>query len=308
VKPGKWLETSAGTHLLVPVDGEAEGQLKDFEKYLGSLPPDLESLILYAIRKPSLDARLRDLEARKGGAAGWVNQIREWSVPILLVLILALNVALLVRTFPKGDARGKTPKDESGHSTNGTGTDKDRHADSGEEAKDKKLSPEELARQRDQKILKVVQAVQDKAGSIQDFADLRDKSFNGLAGEENVAAAWKDKERAELLALGFVKLEALKLGATQLPGDFFKTAKNPNEITGAFQRIGQKAINNDTNARDLLVVLGCLGYGVPGLPKQAFQGQSCKSLPLDKATQGLDDLLTYIESYSPQGGGFGGAS
>jgi hypothetical protein len=312
----KWLQVSAGTHLLVPVSRDAEGHLKNLKESLDSLPPDLESLILYAIRKPSLDSRLRDLEARKSAMAGWMGPIREWAVPILLVLILALNVALLLRTSPKADnsAAVKDQTSTGGVDTNG----KDHH-----EGIDKgsKPSTEEPAKQdqaeRNQKIFKVVQAVQNKAGAVPVFAALRDGNFKGLTNERDIAAALKEARRAKPLVLGLMKLEALRLDTAKAVKDLFKIAENPNSTKAAFQ--GQTALDNDTNARDLLAVLGCLGYGVPGLPKGTFkngaespelmlvQGQSCKSFSHNQATQGLDDLLISVEQYSPEGGEPSGA-
>lgn len=306
----KWLQAPAGTHLLVPVNREAEGHLKNLKESLDSLPPDLESLILYSIRKPSLDSRLRDLETRKAAAAGWMSQIREWVVPILLVLILISNVVLLLRTFPKigNSAAAKDPTSKGGSGTQGGTQNKDQDKD-----KDEKPSQEKLAQLRDQKILKIVQAVQTRAGSIQDFAALRDGSFKGLASERDVAAALRDRQRAKPLVLGLMKLEALRLDTAKGVTDLFKKAENPNTTKGAFQ--GQTALDNDTNARNLLAVLGCLGYSMPGLPKSgdypelrfAQPSEDCKSFPPDKATQGLEDLLTSVEQYSPEGGEPGGA-
>jgi hypothetical protein len=309
----KWLKAPAGTHLLVPVDRQEEEHLKSLKEYLGSLPPDLESLILYAIRKPSLDSRLRDLEAKKAAAAGWVGQIREWSIPILLVLILALNVVLLVRTFPPRD--NSTDGEEATTKTSSSTT-----TSTSENTPPPKNPPKPVNPPKpDPKIFEILQAVQKKAGAYPAFADLCDQSFKGLASERDVAAALTDAKKSKPLVLGLMKLEAIKLGTANGVKDLFKRGENPITTKGAFR--GQKALDADKNAQELLAVLGCLGYKVPGLPEIKLengkkspellfiQGQKdCKSFPPDKATPGLNDLLKSVEQYSPKGGASGGAS
>jgi hypothetical protein len=60
-------KVSAASHMIVPVDAEAEQQLKVFYDQLPWFSPDFESLVLNALRKPSIDSRLDDLEARVYG-------------------------------------------------------------------------------------------------------------------------------------------------------------------------------------------------------------------------------------------------
>lgn len=112
----KW---PAGSHLLVPVDQPSGEQLQGFIGYLGWLSPDIESLVLYAIRRPSLDTRLDRVEttllgqthdeamaaANARGFARWKNRFAQWAASpvvrvasaMLLVLLLGANGALFYR-------------------------------------------------------------------------------------------------------------------------------------------------------------------------------------------------------------------
>jgi hypothetical protein len=74
-----------GSHLLVPVDETADQRLGEFVGHLGWLPPDLESLVLHAIRRPSLDARLNKVERKVFGETaddalrpGWGSGVKRW--------------------------------------------------------------------------------------------------------------------------------------------------------------------------------------------------------------------------------------
>lgn len=60
-------KVSAASHLIVPADAEAEQRLQHFYDQLPWFSPDFEALVLNAIRKPSVDSRLDDLETRVYG-------------------------------------------------------------------------------------------------------------------------------------------------------------------------------------------------------------------------------------------------
>ena len=102
----EWFHLPAGHHLLLPVDAESEEQLAQFAEQLAFFPADLESLMLNAIRRPSLDSEVARLKAKVfgeegGGGGGWLHRqgarIRGWvRGPYVWLLLLALLVALLI--------------------------------------------------------------------------------------------------------------------------------------------------------------------------------------------------------------------
>ena len=56
----------AGCHLVCPVDGRAEEQLRAFTENLSWFPEDFELVVLYALVRPSLEERVSELEKASG--------------------------------------------------------------------------------------------------------------------------------------------------------------------------------------------------------------------------------------------------
>ncbi|HEX6158939.1 MAG TPA: hypothetical protein VF111_02155, partial [Thermoanaerobaculia bacterium] len=87
-----------GTHVIVPVDQDAARHLHDFVDHLAALPPDLESLVLTAIRRPSLDTRLSKVETKVFGdtatetpGGGWFARTMG-AVPAVAYRVAAMVV------------------------------------------------------------------------------------------------------------------------------------------------------------------------------------------------------------------------
>ncbi|HEX2835312.1 MAG TPA: hypothetical protein VHW00_20020 [Thermoanaerobaculia bacterium] len=113
----------AGAHLIVPIDQESETQLQSVLNLLKWFSPDFESLVLNAMRRPSLDVRINKVEREMFGRTsaeaqtedslrGWKRlkargrrlftnpALYGWSAALLLLILLTVN-AMLMRRFEK---------------------------------------------------------------------------------------------------------------------------------------------------------------------------------------------------------------
>jgi len=105
---GKNNRVPLSSHAIVPVDEEALNELDRFIGHLSWLSPDLESLVLNAIRRPSLESRLNKLETKVFGQSlseasgpGFFAAIKDalnrWMSPIMqrvTIVVLLVLVAI----------------------------------------------------------------------------------------------------------------------------------------------------------------------------------------------------------------------
>jgi hypothetical protein len=102
----KTLKVPLGSHAIVPVDEEATAKLGEFLSYLSWLPNDMESVVLNAIRRPSLDARLDRVETELFGRTAaqelrgpWTAQVAQAlrsnvvRVAAVVLIVMMLGVA-----------------------------------------------------------------------------------------------------------------------------------------------------------------------------------------------------------------------
>lgn len=84
LKAAEQQPTPLGSRLLIPVDPAAETELEAFLGHVRWLSPDVESLVLDSLSRPSLESRVADLErqlgkslAEAGSAAvpGWLSKV-----------------------------------------------------------------------------------------------------------------------------------------------------------------------------------------------------------------------------------------
>jgi hypothetical protein len=300
----RFLRISLGAHLLIPVDREAEAHLLSLQDFLAWLPPDMEALILYAISKPSLEARISKLEAKEKdgepgrGLGGWLKarfkrQVPIWPVALFLILLLlGLNTYLLYSLPRKIQALSKSSASQSPGA--GPGVHPATGA-SGIQAKKTSVSAAE------QRIFDAAQALQDQQNQDNDFKRLYDDHFSKLKEVGDVANNLKKKEDRELLMIGLMKLEALRLdrkAAAPLVAETADLRKLKDFYKGY--------LKDHPGAGDLLAVLGCEAYKVPGLPAQEFhEGASpvfkvkkkeCAKLNLENAVPGLDQLISFVKN------------
>jgi hypothetical protein len=289
-----------GAHALIPVDKEAEDSLRGFQNHLRYLSPDLEALVLHAIRDPSLDTRVSLLEAivRKDMAEsstgkGWLlrlfpflakarwlrRPVSIWPlIAILFGLMLAANSFLLYSILLSMQQR----------SGNGAVTVPfiARHPEPPAPA---------ASTTAGQKIFELIAAARKSPNP--GLSALSKGHFSKVQKESDVKKILVPGENGALLARGLMKLEALRLDPTAAK-DLLGSANNPTQVNNFYQGRDLEA-----SSRELLAALACAGFGSPGLPSTqsaeavpfADEGQDCKSFPLEKAVPGLDDLLKLVQ-------------
>lgn len=302
-----------GSHALIPIDKEAEEYLRGFQEYIGYLPPDLESLVLHAIRDPSLDTRMGRLEAtvfegrgkpaaaqsrRSGVAQPWFKKLLK-PVPVwpaaaaVLGLMLAVNSILLYLHL--------NPSDDSAEAT----------GESTEPGQEKnKLGPgiRDILRIQtatpEQKVFEVIEAVhqrnKEKGGSDPVFKTLSEGHFAKVRESADLPNVLVPSDDGKLLVVGFMKLEALRLDSTA-ESKLFGAANNPTTVSGFYT---DQKLNPNGSSRDMLAALVCKVHTSPEVPKPnpagafRFSDQSCDKIPIEKAASGLDELLKFVQKTS----------
>lgn len=298
----KTIEGPLGTRLLVPVDREAVDRLLSLEKDLAWLSPDLEALILNAIGKPGLEVRVSRLEAkdpRRGGesGSGWMGRLRErfgrvplWPVvSFLLLLMLGLNAYLFHFLTKKIDAikPSQTTATGSGGGATRTGA---------------AAAPPPPAFQ--QKILEIGDALRAQQGQGQgsDLDNLYAAHFSTLKTVDDVASDLKKEKERQSLALGLMKLEALRIdraGGASLIG--------VSNDYGKLKEFFKAHLKDQPEASVMVAALGCEAYKVPGLPYQKLGGvksaaflagtkKDCTGSSLKDAVPGLEQLIAFIKN------------
>jgi hypothetical protein len=271
---------AAGAHALVPVSEEAQQRLQDFLGYLSWLSPDIESLVLNAIRRPSLDRRLDRVETRlfaqtadealTGANQNLLGKIRNWmalSVPppvirvataVLLAVLIATNGFVLYRLYPRGDvmvvyaAPGKS-----------------KLAAVEPFVDDAKALLEALHKSKDPLLRKVDEA-----------------HFASLATDEEVQKAFG--ERPALW--GLVKLQMLAIDSQSRSTDFLEAADAVTRTKEAYAAIPQARIPDD--ARRFLTAAGCRMHYESPMP---FESEDCTKVPVEAFEEGLQRLTTFVK-------------
>jgi hypothetical protein len=327
----KWFDLPQGAHLLVPVDRRAEERLVRFQEDLDWLPPDLAALVLYALRRPSLDAFVRRLDGKAaeqagpaddaaGGLDSFWKKLRRSTLlwPLLaavLFLLLGANLWLLWSLRSRIDAL--TPPGSKGAAA-AVAPAESRNADGGSHP-DRNASPAAANPTASAEIAGLLQDVEAFRKSRAAFEALAAGPFNGLAGagENGIARLLASGRGARPQVLGLIKLEALRLGIAPDAGPFFRAPDNQSEIKAAYLSAGPGALAADADGRALLAALACVAFprdGTPSLPKTrtpAFNfapGSTCADFPLGKALPGLAALRAYVQNAGQAGDAARGAS
>jgi hypothetical protein len=294
----------AGAHALIPVDREAEESLRGFQDYLRYLPADLETLVLHAIRDPSLDTRVGLLEAvvRKdttetSASKSWFLRLLpflakiSWfkrpmpvwpAAAVLFGLLLTVNAILFYSILQSVNGSFVIPGMPRDHVTEGG------EGGDGDEGSTTTVTPS-------QKIFALIAAA--RKSSNASLSALSQGHFSKVQTEGDLAKVLVPGEDGVVVARGLLKLEALRLDKAAA-GDLFGGVNNPTQVNTFYQ-----GRHLDARSRDMLAALACAAYGSPGLPKTqsaaavpfADVGQGCKSFPLEKAAPGLDDLLKLVQ-------------
>lgn len=271
---------AAGSHALVPVSEDAQQRLQDFIGYLSWLSPDIESLVLNAIRRPSLDRRLDRVETRlfsqtstealAGASEGILGRIRNWAarpVPaplvrivgaLLLVLLIAMNGVALFRLFSKEDVVGiqepsKLPKSSAAAPI----------------ADDAKALLEAVRKSNDPLLRKIDAA-----------------HFQSLQTDETAQEALSQPQAL----WGLVKLQMLAIQPQPPRTEFLDHADAVEPTNEAYRAIPAKAITAD--ARRFFSAVGCRMHTKGKMP---FQSLECKNVPDGAFEAGLRNLTTFVK-------------
>ncbi|HEX8253318.1 MAG TPA: hypothetical protein VF846_09240 [Thermoanaerobaculia bacterium] len=274
----------AGSHLLVPVSQEAEQRLQEFVGYLAWISPDLESLVLNAIRRPSLDKRLDRVETKvfaetadqsltspPRGRFGRARAVLARSVPtsvmritaaVLLVLLLGLNSVLLYGLHSKVDSQGEPVFASS-------------------------LGRPAL---RGQPFENEAKELFDALETKKNDPLLRQLATTHFTGHP--AASWEDDQ---LVVLGLIKLQLLALLDDPQPGlDFLRGPAEIDTTNAAYEDVQSKLVTAP-EARALLQALACR---VDTTPKLAFRND-CDNVSDRDLERGLRELTEFVKGRRP---------
>jgi hypothetical protein len=322
-------ELFPGAHAIVPVDADAEERLRSFIGHLEWLPRDLESLALAAIRRPSLDARLTRVETRLFGHVSkgqetatddWVTKLKQWlwnptfyrwAAVALVLLLLGVNTVLLLTRLPDPDPEKKaevpvepTPVGPS-----------------------PSPSPPEPTPVPSTVLGASLRDLFGKLRSSSDenlrllyrvhFADLDTPSLS----DAQVSTLFRERGPQERGAgtrpflLGLIKLQALKLDPNPRDPTFLNEWENITGTKARFSEIGTDAIGGDREGQRLLSALACrLRYNDKQAPELMetgtaavkFSERPCQEFTEEDITEGLKNLIDFVENPSGRGGFFGG--
>jgi len=275
-----------GSHALVPVSEEAQERLQDFVGSLSWLSPDIESLVVNAIRRPSLDRRLDRVETHlfarttddeiASAQQGVIGRISSWmvrSVPqpltrlstaIMLVLLLAMNGAVLLHL------------DSQNHTS--------------------LFAPIRRAILRPKKadVEPVVRDAKTLLGAINESEDssvrkVNRAHFTGITTDEQISKAM---QRPDVL-WGLVKLQMLAIDSRQQVKDVLSEKTDYLRITSAYATIPAQEFSND--ARHFLAAVACRMHDTQ-LP---FSPDDCSTVPSDAFEKGLQRLTTFVNPPQP---------
>jgi hypothetical protein len=151
----------------------------------------------------------------------------------------------------------------------------------------------------------VIHAVHAQRATSAALGALDAAHFGAFAGrsDREIAHLLGEPATVRPLALGVMKLEALRFDPAGSQTAFYRTPGNLSELKATLRRLAP-SLATDTNASSLLAACACLAYGgrgSPSLPKangvpalELAVGASCATFPPETAVPGLTDLVAYL--------------
>lgn len=290
----KEIKLHPGSHVLVPVDAQAEEQLDGLRRHLAFLPADLEALVLNALRKPSLDSRLERLEAKVfpreaagggDGGRGWLRaSAARLRSPLARAAVLGTLSVLLLLLAGGGYLYWRHRQSQSGSLTseNPSETSPTAVVDPATGAVSEPVTPERTAPSDDsaetwrQLFAAAEQSRDPRIAKVygQHFLPSGERLLvaGGLAqllGEKGQSDAKRDEARQVMW--GVVKLAAMRLAGEQaLPSGFLETT-DPQPWTvskEALRLLDTQGLLAEPWANSLLAFLLCEAVDgtVPQIP------------------------------------------
>ena len=304
-----------GAHAIVPVDAEAEQRLAAFVEQLPWFSPDFEALVLNALRRPSLDARLSAVERRLFGqsveskeenavvrAWKWVVARARLSKPALYAFAAFIVLALVADAtylFYRWNPKIQKVQDQTATVPAGGGT-----AMTGTPATDTgtptapDTSKETLVTKM-KELLAELRRTSARDSNIRLLYDNHFSQFDDTSLNDQTIADWFKKQTptanssgSRALLWGLIKLQALVLKVAPTGTAFLENNNNAAVVKAAFSGIAGPGA--DTTAMRLRAALSCrINY-----PDLAFtiKDTSCDKLTDDDIKNGLIPLTTYLRS------------
>jgi hypothetical protein len=278
---------AVGAYALVPVSEEAQQRLQDFIGYLSWLSPDLESVMLNAIRRPSLDHRLDRVETRlfaqtadealASSQQGVIGRVKGWmarSVPppvvrlataMLLILLVAMNGAALYYLYSRSDTNVLSRISRA--------ILRPKEPDVEPVVRDARMLLEALHKSKDPLLRRV---------DDRHFQSLPEPWVN-----EEIQKAIHDSRP---VLWGLVKLQLLAIDPTPQNSEFLDDSDAVRLTKTAYGAIPPGQIPDD--ARQFLAAAGCRMHYAPPLP---FDTSDCTKVPADAFEKGLQRLTTFVK-------------
>ena len=322
----KKLKIAAAAHVIVPVDREAEERLRDFIGQLTWFSPDFESLILDALRRPSVDARLAAVEKELFGrprsgapaapsAPGWgAAMLKGVRKPSLSTVMAAALIVLIFVASGVALHRGRTRwtwNDRTASPSPITSTAS--RSTSLKTSKDPAQSTADLASVT-RALLNAVRERSNSNGTFKLLYEVHFRDFDEQKPTDAQIESWFTKQSpaasavgSRPLLMGIIKLEALKLRPD--PGDttFLEQWDSITETKKVFKELEAAMVADAAGTRMLGAVSCRLGYSTqttPGLPAvkrppsppfEFLQGTACDDLKKSDIEAGLEHLLEFVK-------------
>lgn len=297
-----------GTHVIVPVDQDAARHLHDFVDHLAALPPDLESLVLTAIRRPSLDTRLSKVETKVFGdtatetpGGGWfartIGAVPAVAYRVAAMVVLA--VLLGANAWFLREVSGKLGKTEEG-----VKNDEQKAGMKAAQASVVAVKTQEAAKTVDllgeaRPLIEALRAKSDapllKELYASHFAALERQPFK----ESDIPALFDSKP----FLWGLIKLQALELVPSPPDRTFLKKVDAWSPTKKVFSDYGVQRIQGED--LDLLAAAACrMKYAspkVPGLPAgddpplEFVPNRKCTDYTDQHLAAGLESLTEFVE-------------
>jgi len=328
--PSHWLpldnaaKITLGSHLLIPVDPDAEEQLQTVMSLLNWFAPDVEALVSTAIGRPSFDVRLDKLENRllgqtadataaEAGLTWWRRfglQLRRlatnpllygWGVAALLVALLGLNAYLLHRLNSKLPEVAGTPVASETLKA-------PKHQASMVTAAPHAAAAPTIA-SRTKELLAEVRARSSGNPRLKLLYDAHFAQFVAQGIDDAKARQWFSTQTsntdARPLLLGLIKLEAMHLNPNVRDATFLERWDNITATKDVLRAVPED--QRDPDGLRLMSALACrLGYGSSPRPElPAFTNSPalvlmpdgrCDALGDETIEEGLDHLFGYVRT------------
>lgn len=318
----------AGSHAIVPIDEESERRLAIFVEQLPWFSPDFEALVLNAIRRPSLDSRLDDVETQLFGetaeaarneanARGWARirlrmekllskpSIYGFAAAGVLILLGTANAWLLY------DLNSRIPT-SAVMTAGGMKPRVDHAVPDGNLAGSVKAAQDSALVRATQELIKEI----NKKRSTDSINTLYKKHFQGFLDKPKLTSAdidaWFITQKpsqgvgSRPLLWGLIKLQTLKINPRPADTRYLESDGNWSD-TKAVLRGMRIDLENDPAAGRLIAALSCrLGIDdtdTPTLPKSGttdalnlMADTQCSDLTDDDITNGLTKLTEFVKT------------